>query len=456
MAPAASVSLRNLRNVDAAAPGTHDVCVTNPLSAAVRRLNSLSFLRFSALFIAVAMLTACGGSGSSPLTKATPAATPAPQTTGAPPASTSPTSNVSIDLPQIKLTRVFPSQGFAHMTGMYELPDFPGRFWVLEQQGRILSIDAADPERTPSVVVDLRTRVTATSSELGLLGLAFAPDFAKSGVFYVDYTAAGPLRTVIARFTSPGMHQTAAANPDVILEVMQPFENHNGGQTTFGPDGFLYISFGDGGSARDPMANGQNRNVLLGKILRIDVSGTSEGRAYKVPADNPFVGQPNTRDEIYAYGLRNPWRFSFDKATGQLWAGDVGQSAREEVDIITKGTNYGWNVMEGTTCLTGGNNCDKSGKTLPIFEYQTTTENCAITGGFVYRGKVIPSLTGAYVYSDYCSGKVWALRYDGAKVTVQSQIAAMGTPLSSFAQDASGELYALSYGDKGGIFKLTP
>jgi glucose/arabinose dehydrogenase len=341
------------------------------------------------------------------------------------------------------------------MTGMYELPDAPGRWWVLEQQGRIMSLDPAHPDQS-GVVLDLTSKVDSAGSELGLLGLAFAPDFATSGVFYLDYTAASPLRTVIARYTSPAPHTSAGATADTILEQAQPFENHNGGQMVFGPDGFLYISFGDGGDARDPMKNGQNVNVLLGKILRIDPSGASNGRAYKVPADNPFAGMPNTRDEIYSYGMRNPWRFSFDKATGDLWAGDVGQSAREEVDIIKKGGNYGWNVMEGTTCLTGGNNCDKSGKTLPIFEYPTTGENCAITGGFVYRGQAITALTGAYVYSDYCSGKVWALRYDGSKVTAQVQIAGMGTPLSSFAQDSTGELYALSYGNNGGIFKLTP
>jgi glucose/arabinose dehydrogenase len=249
-----------------------------------------------------------------------------------------------------------------------------------------------------------------------------------------------------------------AASEEVLLQVDQPFVNHNGGQIVFGADGYLYIGLGDGGSARDPQGNGQNRRVLLGKLLRIDVGGRSSDLAYRIPADNPFAGQGATaREEIWAYGLRNPWRFSFDDQTGALWLADVGQNTREEIDVIQKGGNYGWNRMEGFDCLGGGSNCDKSGLMLPVFEYPTgQAGNCSVTGGFVYRGESIPALRGAYVYGDYCSGRVWALRYDGSKVSEQAELADGSFMLSSFAVDAAGEVYALQHAGSGGIFKLAP
>jgi glucose/arabinose dehydrogenase len=222
----------------------------------------------------------------------------------------------------------------------------------------------------------------------------------------------------------------------------------------FGTDGYLYFSIGDGGGGNDPQANGQNLGAMLGKIHRIDVSKPSGGLNYSIPADNPFVGRSGARSEIWAYGLRNPWRFSFDRATGQMWAGDVGQNAREEVDLITKGGNYGWKIMEGTQCLSGST-CDRTGLTLPVIDYATAGGRCSVTGGFVYRGSAIASLRGAYVYGDYCSGEVWALRYDGTRVTEQALIADLGGQLSSFAQDSTGELYALQYAANGGVFKLT-
>jgi glucose/arabinose dehydrogenase len=242
----------------------------------------------------------------------------------------------------------------------------------------------------------------------------------------------------------------------VLLEVAQPFVNHNGGQILFGPDGMLYIGFGDGGSARDPHGNGQNRGTLLGKLLRIDVGGRSGNLPYRIPPDNPFVGQAGTREEIWALGLRNPWRFSFDPETRALWAADVGQNTKEEIDVIQKGGNYGWAVMEGFDCLGGGSNCDRSGFIAPVFEYPTgQAGNCSVTGGFVYRGQAIPALRSAYVYGDYCSGRVWALRYDGTRVTEQAQLADGNIMISSFAVDAAGEIYALQHAANGGIFKLT-
>ena len=318
-----------------------------------------------------------------------------------------------------------------------------------------MAFEAGNPGRV-SVFLDIRDRVEASATETGLLGLALAPDFTTSRAFYLNYTAGGPLRTMVSRF-SANVNLTGAnpASETKIIEIAQPFTNHNGGEVRFGPDGMLYIGMGDGGSGNDPQGNGQNRNALLGKILRIDVGGTSEDKAYRIPPDNPFVGQRGVREEIWALGMRNPWRFSFDRQTGALWTGDVGQNAREEVDIIKKGANYGWNIMEGAQCRSG-NACDRSGFEMPVIDYATSGGNCAVTGGFVYRGEAIPALRGAYVYGDYCSGKIWALRYDGARVTEQAQIAALTGALSSFAEDNRGEIYALAFSENGGVFRLVP
>jgi glucose/arabinose dehydrogenase len=346
--------------------------------------------------------------------------------------------------------------GFRNMTGMYEVPGQAGRFIVLEKPGRLMSFETARPGNANTVVMDIQDRVDDSSTELGLLGLAFAPDFATSRAFYINYTAGGPLRTVVSRFTLNADGTSAnPASEAKIMEIGQPYTNHNGGEIRFGPDRMLYIALGDGGAANDPQGNGQKRDTLLGKILRIDPSGSSEGRAYRIPPDNPFVGQRGTREEIWALGMRNPWRFSFDRLTGFLWTGDVGQNAREEVDIIVKGGNYGWNIMEGAQCR-GGGSCDRAGLELPVIDYPTAGGNCTVVGGFVYRGEAIAALRGAYVYGDYCSGRVWALRFDGAQVTQQTQIAQVQGAMSSFAEDAAGELYALAYGNAGGIFKLTP
>jgi glucose/arabinose dehydrogenase len=191
---------------------------------------------------------------------------------------------------------------------------------------------------------------------------------------------------------------------------------------------------------------------LLGKILRIDVSGTSAGRNYRIPPDNPFAGLPNVREEVWAYGMRNPWRFSFDSQTGQLWAGDVGASALEEIDLVTKGGNYGWSIMEGTRCTSG--NCDRTGLTLPVTEYARSGGNCSVTGGFVYRGQSISALRGAYVYSDFCTGHIWGLRHDGSSVTEEATLIPGAFQVSSFAQGNDGEIYVLGYANAGGIYKL--
>src|SRR5258708_6507682 len=271
-------------------------------------------------------------------------------------------------------------------------------------------------------IVDTCAHV-ASGGEKGRFGLARAPDFARSGVFFVDYTRGGPLRTQIASFTSNGTVADKASEV-VILEIGQPFDNHNGGQVAFGPDGYLYIGMGDGGSGGDPQRNGQNKNALLAKLLRIYVTDRTK---YRVPSDNPFAAGGG-RGEIWAYGLRNPWRFSFDTETGALWLADVGQNAWEEIDLVARGANYGWNIMEATHCYNAAR-CDQTGLTLPVVEYGHDL-GCSVTGGFVDRGSV-PDLRGVYVYGDYCSGRIWGLRYEGGRVIAQAQMATSGFSIGS-------------------------
>jgi len=392
-----------------------------------------------AVVLAAGLLAACGGGEDAPATGGA-----QPESTAAPtPAPTEPSG-----LPRVRVERVFPNVRLNRLTGLYQTPD--GRWLALEQTGRVMVFPDEQNARA-SVFLDLSAKVLVSSEE-GLLGLALAPDFAQSGVFYVYYSAPNPRRSVLSRFRAEG-NAADPASETVILEIPQSFANHNGGQILFGPDGYLYVGLGDGGSARDPMGNGQNLNTLLGKLLRIDVSGAA---TYRVPPDNPFVGRQDVRPEIWALGLRNPWRFSFDRETGRLWLADVGQNAREEIDIVAKGGNYGWSIMEGSQCLSGGT-CDRSGLSLPLFDYARVSPHCSVTGGFVYRGRQIPGLVGAYLYSDYCSGFIWALRERDGAVTEQAEIGRAGFQVSSFAEGNDGELYVLEHsGSGGGIYKIVP
>ena len=326
--------------------------------------------------------------------------------------------------------------------------DGTDRGFVVEQPGQIKLLKSdGDVAR----FLDIRDRVNDRGNEEGLLGLAFDPDFMSNGFFYVYYSASGPRRSVISRFSVSADDSAADANSEkVILEVEQPYANHNGGQILFGPDGYLYVGLGDGGSAGDPKGHGQNTETLLGTILRIDVSSLDTKGSYTIPSDNPFVGVEGARPEIWAYGLRNPWRFSFDSEMGDLWAADVGQNALEEVDLIEPGLNYGWNIMEGDECYS--RSCDTRGLELPIAVYGRD-DGCSITGGYVYRGNRLPSLYGAYVYGDFCSGKIWALRYDGSRITESIQLADTKLQIASFAEDTEGELYILDL--EGGIYRFT-
>lgn len=339
----------------------------------------------------------------------------------------------------------FPNLEFERPVDLQQPGDGTNRLFVLEQEGRILVFEN-DPSAASTVVfLDIRDRVSDAGNEEGLLGLAFHPDYETNGFFYVYYSVVGPRRTRLSRFEVSAQDSNAAdvQSESIVLEIPQPFSNHNGGQILFGPDGFLYIGPGDGGSAGDPQGNGQDRSALLGKILRIDVGQSP----YGIPPDNPFTGNAEGfREEIYAYGLRNPWRFSFDPVTGWLWVADVGQDRYEEIDIVEKGKNYGWNVMEGNHCFDDPQ-CSTAGLVLPIWEY-SHREGQSITGGFVYRGANSPELNGAYIYGDFVSGKLWALRYDGQGAPENSLLADTDLNISSFGLDRGGEIFILAFDGK--------
>ena len=351
----------------------------------------------------------------------------------------------------------FPGLFLSGMVAMAYPDDDTNRLFVALQPGRIVVFAGERTAPSTDLFLDITDKVSDQGREEGLLGLAFDPRYRDNAYFYVYYSAAGPRRSVVSRFSADG-NDPSVADPDserIILEVEQPYANHNGGQLVFGPEGYLYVGLGDGGSRADPHGNGQDPSTLLGSILRIDVSAIDSEGAYSIPPDNPFVGLAHQgRGEIWAYGLRNPWRFTFDRLTGDLWAADVGQNLFEEVDIMEAGRNYGWSIMEGFSCFQSSEEaCDTSGLTMPIVDYGHE-DGCSVTGGYVYRGSRLPSLYGAYVYGDFCSGKIWALRYDGSRVTEHMQIADSRLQIASFGEDQSGELYILAFDEK--IYRLAP
>ena len=348
--------------------------------------------------------------------------------------------------------------GLSSPIGVETPNDGTGRLFVLEQGGRIHIIQNGALVATPFLDVSSKTGFVS-GGELGLLGLAFHPGFSANHRFFVYYTrsVSGQIQSVFSEYAA------SAANPNladasserILLVVNQPFDNHNGGQMAFGPDGFLYLGLGDGGSEGCPSpCESQNLQTLLGKILRIDVNGAfAPGKQYAIPPDNPFAsggGLP----EIWAYGLRNPWRFSFDRGTGKLFAGDVGQDSFEEVDIITKGGNFGWNIMEASHCYPPGSMCNTAGLILPIMEYaHNAAGGEAIIGGFVYHGSAIRSLVGDYVFGDLSSGHVWAGVQDAGGNWNQTLVLTHNLTVSSFGQDPAGELYLLDYGN-GAVLRV--
>ncbi len=326
------------------------------------------------------------------------------------------------------------AEGFAEPLFVTHAGDGSGRVFVVEKGGVIRLLKDKQP------FLDITDRVGAQGSEQGLLGLAFHPRFRQNGYFYVNYTNQDG-DSVISRFTAPGDRQRADAGSErVVLTEDQPAANHNGGMLAFGRDGYLYAGFGDGGGANDQFGNGQNRNTLLGKILRIDVN---RGSPYAIPQDNPFRGEEGVRAEIYAYGLRNPWRFSFDRDTGDLYIGDVGQGQYEWVLYQRAGTkggqNYGWPITEGDHCFLE-EGCNREGITPPVTEY-THDLGCSITGGYVYRGERYPALRGAYLFGDYCDGRVWTLHRDRAGKWIQTEMLQEEISISSFGEDEAGEVY---------------
>ncbi len=350
--------------------------------------------------------------------------------------------------PPVALTPIV-TAGLVQPLYLTHAGDGSGRLFVVEQAGRIRILTQGTLQSIP--FLDINDLVLA-GGERGLLGLAFHPDYARNGRFFVSYTKQPDGATVVAEYRRGSKAELADRQERIVLVVPQPFANHNGGMIAFGPDGALYIGRGDGGGRGDPDNRGQNPHDLRGKILRLDVD---RGEPYAIPADNPYVSGGG-RPEIYALGLRNPWRFSFDRETGSLWVGDVGQHAWEEVDVVVRGGNYGWRLMEGQHCFLPQMDCDGPGLRSPILEYGHEAGRCSITGGYVYRGLSQPALKGLYVYGDYCSGEIFCARVEAETRPSLGQhpqvMLRSGLRISSFGEDEAGEIYVVDHG--GAVYRL--
>ena len=350
------------------------------------------------------------------------------------------------------VTNAFPGKSFKRPLEFQNASDGSGRIFIVEQGGKIFIVDSQKDSKA-ELFLDISDRVDDSSNEKGLLGLAFHPDFKDNGQFFVNYTTRNS--TVVSRFTIARDNPNTAdlGSEEIIITFKQPYANHNGGKLAFGPDdGYLYIAAGDGGGAGDPQKNGQNLKTLLGKIHRIDVDSKEPGFSYSIPPDNPFKGnKEGYREEIYAYGLRNPWRFSFDSVTGKLWAADVGQDKIEEIDIIQKGKNYGWNIMEGSYCYEPPSGCNLEGLELPIYEYQHPLGE-SVTGGYVYHGKTLSFLQDVYIYADFITGYIWGLAYIEGQGVQNFTLAKTDLNVSSFGIDEDQELYFTAFDGK--IYKL--
>jgi len=357
---------------------------------------------------------------------------------------------VDAQTPEIRLVRV--AGGMPLPVDIQHAGDESGRLFVVQQGGLIRIVRNGVVAARPFLDLSSRTRA---NGECGLLGLAFPPEFARKQYFYVNYTDTRCQNSVVARYRVGDSPDVAdSVNEEVILTQPQPFANHNGGQIRFGPDGFLYIGFGDGGSGGDPQNNALNRRTWLGKLLRIDVESVSQG--YRVPPSNPFVGVDGVLPEIWALGLRNPWRFSFDRETGDLWIGDVGQNRAEEIDFQPAssrgGENYGWRTMEGMQCFNPPRDCDRTGLTLPVLEYTRERGDISVTGGVVYRGARWPGLRGTYLYADYASGRIWGLRREGTEFR-NRLLRESGFNITAFGEDEAGEVYLTHHG-AGEIYRV--
>jgi glucose/arabinose dehydrogenase len=417
--------------------------------------------------LAILLLAACGAtqpSGNAPPSNTAPAvastsvpdagsaaptaalaeatAVPAPEPTAA--GTSNATGSTTIKLEE--LTGELRSPVFVTHAG-----DKSNRMFVLEKKGTIAILRDGKPVATP--FLDVSGLITSSGSEQGLLGLAFHPDYVNNGRFFIYYTASNGDNTLARYNVSDNADIADPASATVLFAQPDFAPNHNGGMLAFGPDGYLYVGLGDGGGGGDPQANGQKRSTLLGKLLRLDVSGD---QPYAIPPDNPWpTGADGARPEIWAYGLRNPWRFSFDRATGDLYIADVGQNAYEEIDFqpagATGGLNYGWSTREAMHCFRA-NTCESSGMIDPIAEY-SHDQGCSVTGGYVYRGTAFPSMAGLYIFGDYCSGTIWSLHRDAAGTWEQRKVLDSGLRISSFGEDEAGELYMIDL--SGTLYRVT-
>jgi glucose/arabinose dehydrogenase len=348
---------------------------------------------------------------------------------------------------RVRLERV--ASGFDRPLFVIHSGDGSGRLFVVEQGGRIHVLKGGAVLASP--FLDVTAALDNSKGERGLLGLAFAPDYGKSGYLFVAHTAPGPA-VVVRRFhVSADPDRADPSSGELVLSMADPFSNHNGGMLTFGPDGYLWVGTGDGGAAGDPYDNARNPKSLLGKLLRLDVRQLP----YRSPVDNPFV-RGGGRPEVWALGLRNPWRFSFDRGSGELWIGDVGQNAWEEIDLAdprsAAGIRFGWKTMEGGHCFSPRQGCDPAGLALPVHEYGHDA-GCSVTGGYVYRGKRVPALLGAYLFGDYCRGTVWTLRRGADGAFEVARLLDTGRLISSFGEDEAGEVYLCDHG-RGEIFRF--
>ncbi len=353
---------------------------------------------------------------------------------------------------QPKVEKAFPNLTFQNPVDIQDPNDATNRIFIVSQVGKIFVIQNDKDVKSAYVFLNIEDKVLF-GGEQGLLGLAFHPDYKTNGYFYIDYTADNPRRTVIARYKVSADPNLALTNSEeILIEQNQPFSNHNGGQIVFGPDGYIYISFGDGGSAGDPGNRAQDLTNMLGKIIRINVDIKENGKNYGIPTDNPFIGNSSGYlEEIYAYGLRNTWRFSFDNS-GNLWGADVGQNKWEEINLIKKGGNYGWRIMEGLHCYNPSSNCDQTGLIMPVWEYGHNSEGgYSITGGFVYELDNLKDLKDRYIYADYVSGNIWS--FDLSSST-NKLITHFDGQISTFGMDKNKNLYFADY-SSGSIYKFT-
>ena len=400
------------------------------------------------VYLLILLLTGCGADESATL--------PAPTaSTGTVATNTAVSTLVAGTATAVSTISIFPVVVEGLDQPLYLTHAGDGRLFVVEKPGTVRIVQ--DGRLLAEPFLDIRDRVNASSSERGLLSVAFHPHYMQNGRFFVNYTNRTGDTVVSAFQVTSDPDRADSASESILLTIPQPYPNHNGGQLQFGPDGYLYIGMGDGGSGGDPQGNGQNPATLLGALLRLDVDQTANGAPYAIPADNPFAGSGSQRPEIWAFGLRNPWRFSFDRATHDLLLADVGQNQWEEVNFVPAGSpggiNFGWNVLEGTHCYTGST-CDQTGLFPPVYDYRHENGRCSVTGGYVYRGSQFPALTGNYFFGDYCSGEIWrAMPGENGRWTANLVLATRSS-IASFGEDAQGELYVVDI--NSGIYQIRP